>query len=92
MKFELNDRVRIIENGQTGSICDVNEINGKTLYIVDSFGECESDETADCLVTVEENEIEPLCEQRNIKVNDQVVVNAKNDISRKGKCLHCIGA
>lgn len=63
MKFELNDRVRVIANGQTGSICDVSEIGGKTLYVVDSFGECDSDKTTDCLVTVEGHEIEPLRKQ-----------------------------
>ena len=60
MKYDLGDRVRIIANGQTGSICDAQMRNGKPLYIVDCFGECDSDSVADCVITVEEHEIEPL--------------------------------
>lgn len=58
--YKLGDRVRIISNDKTGSICDVRSIDGKMLYIVDSFGEYESEEVIDCVITVEENEIEKL--------------------------------
>lgn len=60
MKFELGDRVRIIANGQTGSICDVSEVDGRPLYIVDCFGECDSESLIDCVITVEEYEIEAI--------------------------------
>lgn len=29
MKYELGDRVRIIANGQTGSICDAEVVDGR---------------------------------------------------------------
>lgn len=58
MMYDLGDRVRIISNGKTGSICDIRIVDGKPLYIVDCFGECESDEAKECVITVEENEIE----------------------------------
>lgn len=60
MKYNLGDRVRIIANGQTGSICDAEMREGKPLYIVDCFGECGSESVADCVITVEEHEIEML--------------------------------
>lgn len=62
MKYDLGDRVRIIANGKTGSICDAQMQGDKPLYIVDCFGECDSDSVADCVITVEENEIERLPE------------------------------
>ena len=58
MMFDLGDRVRIISNGQTGSICDISEFEGRNIYIVDCFGECDSESVADCVISVEENEIE----------------------------------
>lgn len=61
MKFELGDRVRIIANGQTGSICDAKMADGRPLYIVDCFGECDSESLIDCAITVEEFEIESIC-------------------------------
>ena len=60
MKYELGDRVRIIANGQTGSICDAEVVDGRPVYIVDCAGECESEETQDCVITLEENEIEAI--------------------------------
>lgn len=60
MTYDLGDRVRIISSGKTGTICDVNTIDGQTLYIVDCFGECESEEVKDCVITVTENEIQAL--------------------------------
>lgn len=62
MKYTLGDRVRIIESGKTGSICDAQKTNGKSIYIVDCFGECDSEDFLDCVITVNENEIEPLYE------------------------------
>lgn len=44
MKYGLGDRVRIITNVQTGSICDARMVDGRPLYIVDCFGECDSEE------------------------------------------------
>ena len=32
MKYELGDRVRIIANGQTGSICDAEVVDGRPVY------------------------------------------------------------
>ena len=58
MKFSLGDRVRIIASGKTGSVCDAQETDGKALYIIDCFGECDSEDFLDCVVTVEEPEIE----------------------------------
>ena len=58
MKYDLGDRVRIIAKDQTGSICDVSIYDGRPLYIVDCFGECDSEELQDCVITVEEHEIE----------------------------------
>ena len=60
MKYELGDRVRIIANGQTGSICDAEVVDARPVYIVDCAGACESEETQDCVITVEENEIEAI--------------------------------
>ena len=60
MMYELGDRVRIVANGQTGSICDAEMVDGRPLYIVDCFGECGSDSVIDCIITVEEYEIEPI--------------------------------
>ena len=60
MKYELGDRVRIISSGQTGSICDARMVDGRPLYIVDCFGECDSEAVCDCVITVEEQEIEPI--------------------------------
>ena len=60
MKYELGDRVRIIANGQTGSICDAEVVDGRPVYIVDCAGEGESEEPQDCVITVEENEIEAI--------------------------------
>ena len=60
MTYCLGDRVRIISNGKTGTICDINTIDGKTLYIVDCFGECESEEVKDCVITVTESEMQVL--------------------------------
>lgn len=60
MTYCLGDRVRIISNGKTGTICDVSTIDGKTLYIVDCFGECESEEVKDCVITVTESEMQVL--------------------------------
>ena len=60
MKFELGDRVRILESGQTGSICDDLVRDGQQLYIVDCFGECDSEEMIDCVRVVAEHEIEAI--------------------------------
>lgn len=60
MKFDLGDRVRIIESGQTGSICDVSMFEGRPVYIVDCFGECDSEDAIDCVIPVEEYEIEAI--------------------------------
>ena len=60
MKYELGDRVRIIANGQTGSICDAELVNGRPVYIVDCAGECDSESLIDCVITVEEHEIAPI--------------------------------
>lgn len=60
MKFELGDRVRIIANGQTGSICDAEMVCGRPRYIVDCFGECDSESLIDCAIPVDEDEIEPI--------------------------------
>lgn len=60
MKFELGDRVRIIANGQTGSICDAEMVCGRPVYIVDCAGECDSESIIDCAITVDEDEIEPI--------------------------------
>ncbi len=66
MMYDLGDRVRIIASGKTGSICDARMVDGRPLYIVDCSGECDSDALKDCVVTVEENEIERE-EQKNGK-------------------------
>lgn len=58
--YKLGDRVRITSSGKTGSICDVSMVDGRPLYIVDCFGECDSDAVSDCVITVEEHEIEPI--------------------------------
>lgn len=60
MMYELGDRVRIVASGQTGSICDARMVDGRPLYIVDCFGECDSDAVSDCVITVEEHEIEAI--------------------------------
>lgn len=60
MKFELGDRVRILESGQTGSICDASMFKGRPVYIVDCFGECDSEEMIDCVRVVAEHEIEAI--------------------------------
>ena len=60
MKYELGDRVRIVSSGKTGSICDAEMREGRPLYIVDCFGECDSEDFLDCVITVEEYEIEPI--------------------------------
>lgn len=60
MKYELGDRVRIISSGQTGYICDARTVDGRPLYIVDCSCECDSDDVCDCVITVEEHEIEPI--------------------------------
>ena len=60
MKFDLGDRVRILESGQTGSICDARMFEGRPLYIVDCFGECESESVIDCVIPDEEYEIEAI--------------------------------
>lgn len=60
MMYQLGDRVRIIANGQTGSICDAEMVDGRPVYIVDCFGECDSESLNDCAITVEENEIEAM--------------------------------
>ena len=60
MKFELGDRVRILASGQTGSICDDLIRDGQQLYIVDCFGECDSEELIDCVIVVAEHEIEAI--------------------------------
>ena len=60
MKYELGDRVRIVASGQTGSICDARMVDGQPLYIVDCFGECDSEAVCDCVITVEEYEITPI--------------------------------
>ena len=60
MKFELGDRVRILAIGQTGSICDDLVRDGQQLYIVDCAGECDSEEMIDCVIPVEEYEIEAI--------------------------------
>ena len=60
MMYKLGDRVRIVAKGQTGSICDAREVHGRTLYIVDCFGECDSESVIDCVITVEEHEIESI--------------------------------
>lgn len=58
--YDLGDRVRIVANGQTGSICDVRKVKGEYVYIVDCFGECDSEELLDCVITVNEAEIEAI--------------------------------
>lgn len=58
MPYNLCDRVRIIQSGKTGTVCDVHTVDGETLYIVDCFGECDSCEIEDCVITVTEKEIE----------------------------------
>ena len=63
MTYSLGDRVRIIASGKTGTVCDAQMTEGKALYIIDCFGECDSEEFLDCVVTVEETEIEALIEQ-----------------------------
>ena len=63
MKFSLGDRVRIIASGKTGTVCDAQITEGKALYIIDCFGECDSEEFMDCVVTVTEAEIESLTEE-----------------------------
>lgn len=60
MMYDIGDRVCIISSGKTGTVCDTRIVDGKPLYIVDCFGECESEETKDCVITVEENEIQKL--------------------------------
>lgn len=60
MTYNLGDRVRIISSGKTGTICDVRVVDAKPLYIVDCFGECESEEAKDCVITVTEKEIQAL--------------------------------
>lgn len=60
MKFELGDRVRIIASGQTGSICDAEMVCGRPRYIVDCFGECDSESIIDCAIPIAEDEIEPI--------------------------------
>ena len=60
MKFDLGDRVRILASGQTGSICDDLIRDGQQLYIVDCFGECDSEELIDCVIVVAEHEIEAI--------------------------------
>ena len=60
MKFDLGDRVRILESGQTGSICDASMFEGRPVYIVDCFGECDSESVIDCVIPVEEYEIEAI--------------------------------
>lgn len=60
MMYKLGDRVRIVAKGQTGSICDAREVDGRPLYIVDCFGECDSESVIDCVITVEEHEIESI--------------------------------
>lgn len=60
MMYELGDRVCIITSGKTGSICDVRMVDWRPLYIVDCFGECDSEDLCDCVITVEEHEIEPI--------------------------------
>ena len=60
MKYELGEQVRIIASGQTGSICDARMVDGRPLYIVDYFGERDSESLIDCIITVEECEIEPI--------------------------------
>lgn len=56
--FKLGDRVRIIDSGKTGEICDVSAPDCEVRYIVDCSGETESDELPDCIITVDETEIE----------------------------------
>lgn len=56
--FELGDRVRIITYGRTGYICDVSRFENRIIYIVDCFGECDSESVADFVISVEESEIE----------------------------------
>ena len=58
MKYDLGDRVRIIEKNQPGYICDVSIREGRPLYIVDCHNDCDSEMLCDCLFTVEEHEIE----------------------------------
>lgn len=60
MMYELGDRVRIIASGKTGSVCDARMVDGRPIYIVDCFGECDSDAVIDCVITVEEHEIEAI--------------------------------
>lgn len=60
MKYKLGDSVRIIASGQTGSICDARVVDARPLYIVDCFGECDSEAVCDCVITVEEHEIAPI--------------------------------
>lgn len=52
--------MRIVSSGQTDSICEVCMVDGQPLYIVDCFDECDSELVTDCVITVEEHEIEPI--------------------------------
>ncbi len=58
MKYELGDRVLITAKNQPGYICDASVRDGKSLYIVDCHEDCDSEELRDCVITVEEHEIE----------------------------------
>lgn len=60
MEYNLGDKVRITNSGIIGNICDISISNGKTLYIVDCFGEIESESIEDCVITVESSEIQKL--------------------------------
>lgn len=45
MKYELEDRVKVLKNGVVGEIIDISEINGVTNYIVESETEGEREDS-----------------------------------------------
>ena len=76
MNYSLGDRVQITAIGKTGSICDINVADGHPLYIVDCFGECDSESLEDCVITVEEHEIEPIrksCWEVHTMANKKII-------------------
>ena len=82
--YDLGDRVRIITSGKTGSICDARMVDGRPLYIVDCSGECDSDALKDCVVTVEENEIEAVQENPHLLILSEKRGIMNNTSSRIG--------
>lgn len=82
MMYDLGDRVRIIASGKTGSICDARiMVDRRPLYI---SGECDSDALKDCVVTVEENEIEAVQENPHLLILSEKRGIMNNTSSRIG--------